>query len=961
MGFGITTRTENPDTFRRGSTRETWVCVILAAIVGYFYLWSALQPENSWVISSKSPNGYYTLETAGFRSGHLYAALTPHPGLLALKDPYDPVANAPYRVHDMSLFREHYYLYYGVTPVLILFWPVAAITGQYLSEPFAVGMFCSASVWTGMALLLAIRRRHFPEAPFVALLAGWICLAWATPLILLVEGPQFYQVPISCAIFLQALMLGAVYRAIHSREHPMIWMAAAGLLLGLAIGARPNYLAEFVVLLVPILILSRRKATEPKGKGAGLVALLLSSFVPTGLCGLGLLAYNWSRFGSLAEFGMHYQLGGENFRNLQAISLRYLLPHTAYYLFNAGNWDSYFPFFWAPAGQPYGLFRYLPWTWLILAAFIRPSQDAGGEVRGLAAIVWALALAFLTNLAFVSCFFGTTARYPGDFANAALILAGVGALAVGQRAAILRIPKAATAILFSGAALSLFFALAVYVGWFPGREIFLGLARAADWPAYAWEKAHGGKFGGLRLELQLPVHPPALAEPLVETGRQSDQRDWLEIDYLPKDRARLRFFHAGTGYFQGKEFVIPPDRRILVEARCGSLIPPFNHPVFSDWTRAEFNDAKRDLRITVNGTDVMRASIECYDSSPANTRLGYLAWFTGGMQQAFTGSILHVERLPLERTPRKAPVLTKTEPVELSLFLPTANPSGADPLLVTGSGTKSDLLYCIYDGANHIKFALDHYGSGGPVTQSVAYDPLVVHRVTLWMGSLAGATGVETNGTAAPDHLVVILDGRTLLNVDQVFYPSTPQSAIVGFNAYGSTVARREFSGRIESVRQVDESVLPRVTRSGTYGAVQMSVDFPYGAIGTQEPLVVTGVTGAGDLIYIRYVDARRVMCGFDHWGTGGIQGSPVEVDYGKTHRLSISFQALYAPDSPEHHSDAVRVLIDGKPALEGRYVCHPSSADRIKIGANPIGGSTCGPLFTGRILKVERLAEALP
>ena len=41
----------------------------------------------------------------------------PHPALLAMADPYDPVANAPYRVHDMTLYKGHYYLYFGVSPV----------------------------------------------------------------------------------------------------------------------------------------------------------------------------------------------------------------------------------------------------------------------------------------------------------------------------------------------------------------------------------------------------------------------------------------------------------------------------------------------------------------------------------------------------------------------------------------------------------------------------------------------------------------------------------------------------------------------------------------------------------------------------------------------------------------------------------------------------------------------------
>jgi hypothetical protein len=148
------------------------------------------------------------------------------------------------------------------------------------------------------------------------------------------------------------------------------------------------------------------------------------------------------------------------------------------------------------------------------------------------------------------------------------------------------------------------------------------------------------------------------------------------------------------------------------------------------------------------------------------------------------------------------------------------------------------------------------------------------------------------------------------------------------------------------------------LVRNGSYGAVEMRVEFPFGLQGTQEPLVVTGVSGAGDFVYVRYTDANHVVFGFDHWGIGGIEGKPIEVDYGKAHSLSISFQALYAPGSKRHASEGIDVLLDGVPALIGRFACHPSSADRIEIGANSIGGSTCGPSFSGRILRVRRPVE---
>jgi hypothetical protein len=758
-------------------------------------------------------------------------------------------------------------------------------------------------------------------------------------------------------------MLAAVYGALHSPSRKLLWMAGAGLSFGLAIGARPNYLACSFVLLIPVAAYALSAGTDRGRRARALFKALAWTLIPALACGVGILAFNYARFGSVAEFGMHYQLGGERFMKLQAISLARLIPHGREYLFSPGNWPSYFPFFSSPAGQPYGFLRYLPWSWLIVAALLRPRKGDPGERPGLWPVALAIAGASLANLAFLSCFFGTTSRYPGDFAHAALILAGIGALALGQRIAILgrkgwfQVGAAALA------AVSLVFGLAVFVGAFPRPEVFSSLARAVNWPAYAWESSHGANFGGLHLELALPEHPPADAEPLFETGIEKDRRDWLQITYLPGNRARLDFFHAGTGIFSSSRFPIPSDRRITVDARCGSLLPPFTNPVFSSWSSAEFNLARRDLRITVNGAEVLRAALDCYESSPANLTIGHLSWFTGGMQQVFSGKVLAESRLPLEKPALPSTSFATAEPLELKLLLPAARPASVDPLVVTGEAKESDMLYCAYDGLYHVSFGLDHYGSGGPRSEPLPYDPLVPHSLVVWMGSMAGLLSGQAPAEADANsgHLVVIFDGHVAINADQVFFPSRRDPPVIGLNPFGSTVAGAEFTGRVIQVGQLPMTALPVVKRSGNFGTVAMTVELPLGAVGTQEPLVVTGVTGAGDMVYIRYLDNAHVSVGFDHWGIGGSVGDPVEVDYRANHRILVAFKSLFPPGSAAHASDRVLVQIDGKTALERHWDCHPSTAERITIGKNPIGGSTCGPVFTGRILDVDRSLSPPP
>ena len=165
------------------------------------------------------------------------------------------------------------------------------------------------------------------------------------------------------------------------------------------------------------------------------------------------------------------------------------------------------------------------------------------------------------------------------------------------------------------------------------------------------------------------------------------------------------------------------------------------------------------------------------------------------------------------------------------------------------------------------------------------------------VGLVAPAGAVDD--AIGPNKLVVVFDGRTVLNVEQAFYPASPETAAVGITPYASTAAQHLFTGTILSARLVGAEAVPRDARSGSYGAIEMSVVFPYWVPGTQEPLVVTGRTGAGDFVYVRYVDISHVSFGFDHWGIGGLTSKPIAMDFSRTHRIAITFQSLYRETSP--------------------------------------------------------------
>jgi len=122
--------------------------------------------------------------------------------------------------------------------------------------------------------------------------------------------------------------------------------------------------------------------------------------------------------------------------------------------------------------------------------------------------------------------------------------------------------------------------------------------------------------------------------------------------------------------------------------------------------------------------------------------------------------------------------------------------------------------------------------------------------------------------------------------------------------------------------------------------------------IGHYEPLLTSGITGAGDAVYVHYLDSGHLAFGFDHWGTGGPESAPIAFDASRESKIRIvlASQMPLPPTDPR-----VRVELDGRLAFDAPGLCHPRVPWKLVIGANPIGLHTCEPVFTGKVVSAER------
>ena len=412
--------------------------IVCAAIIAVFF--ASAHSGLLELLGGRAANSYYNLLVEGFQAGQLSLKQEPPPALAQLADPYDPVANHPYRTpptlaDDLSYYRGRFYLYFGITPALLLFWPWTAITGHQLLHREAAALFCSVGFLATAALLGAIRRRTFPAVRGWVKAASVLAIGLATGLPVMLQRSDVYEVSISCAYMLVALALAALWQSLHTASGRPWWLMAASLSLGLAIGARPPVLFCAVVLLFPLLPAAR----------ADRFRLLLAAGLPLSLCGLGLMLYNLRRFGNAFEFGQHYQLSGIRQDTVRHFSPSYLWFNFRVYFLEPMRWQPRFPFVAnsipppLPAGHgivekpfsPFGILADIPFPWFAWAAPLALRRVAAGAGRRRLGCFLAAAATLFAVPALVTClFFGTCSRYEVEFLPALVLLAVIGVLAL---------------------------------------------------------------------------------------------------------------------------------------------------------------------------------------------------------------------------------------------------------------------------------------------------------------------------------------------------------------------------------------------------------------------------------------------------------------------------------------------------------------------------------------------------
>jgi hypothetical protein len=530
---------------------------------------------------------HYEYLAEGFLHGHTYLSVEPAPELLRLKNPYDPAANAPYRLWDASLYNGKFYLYFGPTPALVMLpWRIA--TGHEIPQRLVAALFAAAGLAGLALLLLEVRNRLFPRLPGLVLAAIVVVSFHASWIPVTLRRSGVWDLPIVAATACAWWALYFLWK-FHDSGGRTQWAAATGLALALLMGSRATFVPG--AMCVALLLLAPPGDTEGARPRNWRGILAGAAIAAAG--GLALLAYNRVRFGSWTEFGLSYVMFGEDYRGIPFSSPRFVPFNAWTYLLSLPRLGPYFPFvhpFWSddhPAGfvgfeEVYGVLYMMPVHLLGLVALAWAAASRGAP--GIRAVRVTLAGALLVSASsavILFCWAWACSRYTNELLAGWTVATSIGLMAVfdsdhpprsGRWIRILAVASSCWTVAF------VWLASAQFRGFMArtNPRTYAALAHVLDYPSLWSARAQGVKFGPMELAIRVPPSPDGTETALLASGRPQ-MANQLLLRRVDRGHVRL-ILVANEHTILATPDLDVPDGTLHVRLSAPWLYPPAAHP-----------------------------------------------------------------------------------------------------------------------------------------------------------------------------------------------------------------------------------------------------------------------------------------------------------------------------------------------------------------------------------------------
>lgn len=403
----------------------------MVIIVLFSFFVCTISIENKWMHEyplkgSVDDYGCYPQMFDAFQKGQLNIDTEYDLSILeGLENPYDPAERRAATgekygvIWDRAYYDGKLYSYFGIAPVVFLYYPVYFLTGKVLSDALAASIMTSVAAILMLKLLLELAKRMKNKPPFLLLLLGGMTLSWGSLLWTTEVNANFYHLAVLsgicavCAFFLYVLKADALNDGFKRKA----CFAIAGISVAAIVASRPN-LVIYIVIAFPLLFsIIKNRPFGVKSLLGDIAAFCLPMLALGGL----IMAYNAARFGSPFDFGANYQLTLSD-TSTYSLTSALALPAMYHFFLQPPKFDSGFPYLHPNAARldSYDVTRVVYTSHSVGSVFFPITWGAGAiallwresKRKFIAALIAVLCVIFIA--VFDLCFGGVHLRYAAD-------------------------------------------------------------------------------------------------------------------------------------------------------------------------------------------------------------------------------------------------------------------------------------------------------------------------------------------------------------------------------------------------------------------------------------------------------------------------------------------------------------------------------------------------------------------
>jgi hypothetical protein len=321
-------------------------------------------------------------------------------------------------------------------------------------------------------------------------------------------------------------------------------------------------------------------------------------------------------------------------------------------------------------------------------------------------------------------------------------------------------------------------------------------------------------------------------------------------------------------------------------------------------------------------------------------------------------------------------------PLHLRVLLPLNNLGHNEPLVATGRGLGSTVVFLRHIDNETIQFGVDTWGLPLATSTPLKLDFSQPMDIKITTGGFYAGRQRDLTAYSADQqewllgHTLIWLNGQIVFEASEIpFDPGRTRRWTVGRQNNGGNSHRWRFGGLLTEHRWLPvtaaECPLPSPeSLRREAGPLRVRALLPEGKTGQAEPLASFGHAQTGTTVFVHYLDATHVRFGMQ--GTEGptVFTAPLSVDYRQPVDIELSHPLLYPPAHPALKSysprqaaslrEKLRLRINGRPVLnEPLPTAGNLSAELVRLGFNAGAAHYPGPRFTGRILATRRVDQA--